>query len=84
MSIINIIKAKLSQLQPVELEIIDQSKSHQEHLDWPSEVTHISIKITSMVFNDLTLIQRHKKVYDILKEEIPQIHAVSLFTKTTC
>jgi stress-induced morphogen len=83
MSIIEVIKTKLFKLDPLELEIIDQSIQHQEHLDWPSEVTHITIKITSKHFNDLSLILRHKKVYDLLREEIPQIHAVSLIAKGT-
>ena len=78
MSILETIKLKLSTLQPSALEVIDQSANHNEHLDWPTTVTHVHIKITSKVFNDLALIQRHKKVYEILKEEIPQIHAVSL------
>ena len=81
MSILETIKLKLSTLKPSALEVIDQSANHNEHLDWPTTVTHVHIKITSKVFNDLTLIQRHKKVYEILKEEIPQIHAVSLTAK---
>lgn len=81
MSILETIKLKLYTLKPSALEVIDQSANHNEHLDWPTTVTHVHIKITSKVFNDLTLIQRHKKVYEILKEEIPQIHAVSLTAK---
>ena len=81
MSILETIKLKLSILKPSALEIIDQSTNHNEHLDWPTTVTHVHIKITSNMFNDLTLVQRHKRVYEILKEEIPQIHAVSLTAK---
>jgi BolA protein len=83
MSIIETIKDKLAILNPISLEIIDQSQNHQEHLDWPSPVTHITIKVKSEQFNALSLIQRHKKIYEILKNEIPQIHAVSLVAKAS-
>ena len=81
MSIIDVIKEKLLVLEPSHLEILDMSSQHQEHLEWPSEITHIRINITSGLFKDLKYIEMHKKIYDILKEEIPQIHAISINAK---
>ena len=81
MSIINVMKEKLLTLEPSQLEVVDMSKQHQEHLDWASEVTHVHINIISKFFKDMKYIEMHKKIYDILKEEIPQIHAISINAK---
>ncbi|MEK9649367.1 MAG: BolA family protein [Gammaproteobacteria bacterium] len=45
--------------------------------------SHFKIILISNDFEKLTLIQRHKAVYDTLKEEMKSIHALSLHLFST-
>lgn len=79
------IKEKISeklkkQLSVSELKISDNSSQHKNHQNNKDSSICISITITSKDFNELTLLQRHQKVYTILKEEFKILHALELNT----
>lgn len=45
--------------------------------------THFKLRIISSQFEGMNLVQRHRRVFDILKEELKgPVHACSLETKT--
>jgi BolA protein len=71
------------ELQPVALEIIDESAKHAGHAGAASGGGHFVVSIVSPVFENKTLIQRHRLVYaavdDIMHSEI---HALSIVAKT--
>lgn len=70
-------------LDPDELEIINESQKHVHHKGNPGgDETHFQIFIKCPAFKGLPHLERHKKIYDILKEEVPKIHALSLKLKT--
>ncbi len=67
------------ELQPQELNIINNSPAHADHyLDGQQTESHFTVLIRAKKFNDMKHIARHRLVHDILKDEIPKIHALSL------
>lgn len=75
------IRAKLQEaLQPVYLEVIDDS--HMHAVPRGSE-THFRVVVASSRFDGLALIHRHRLVNDILHEELAgPVHALSVQAKT--
>jgi stress-induced morphogen len=85
MSIAARIKQKLQILNPVVLEIINNSALHRHHLAMRGKVeeeSHFKLKIVSKSFENLKLIQRHRLVNKILEEEYKVVHAMELELKT--
>lgn len=81
MSIKDIITAKISnELTPIHLEVINESNMH--NVPKGSE-SHFKVLVVSDVFTDLRLIARHRKVNEILAEELEHhIHALAMHTYT--
>jgi len=70
-------------LQPVELDIIDESARHAGHAGAASGGGHFIVNIVSPVFEDKTLIQRHRLVYDAVGDIMhSEIHALSIQART--
>ena len=75
-------------LNPIYLSIRDDS--HQHHLPetLKNEQTHLTLVLVSDSFNDLSLIKRHRLIYDLLKSEYDldavtiKLHALSLYLYT--
>ena len=71
------IKEKLSALNPNILEVLDESSQHG------SLSSHFRILIVSSVFEGLSPVKRHQKVYQALGSEIMgRVHAFSQQTYT--
>jgi BolA family transcriptional regulator, general stress-responsive regulator len=71
------------ELQPVALEIIDESAKHAGHAGAASGGGHFIVSIVSPVFENKTLIQRHRLVYDAVGDIMhSEIHALSIQAKT--
>lgn len=81
MSVEGKIRQKLeSHLNIKLLEVINESANHQRP---ESAETHFRVLIVSSDFNNLSVVKRHQKVYQILKEELKgPIHAFSQKTMT--
>lgn len=76
---------KLQQaLQAAHVEIEDNSWIHAGHEGNPhsnASGTHIAVTIVSPVFEDLSLLDRHRMVHKLLKEEFAaNLHALELKT----
>ena len=71
------------ELQPVTLDIIDESAKHAGHAGAASGGGHFIVTIVSPVFENKSLMQRHRLVYaavgDIMHSEI---HALSIQART--
>ena len=77
----NIIREKLTKaLNPETLEIADESLKHAGHVGArPEGKSHFHITVVSKAFEPLSRLERHRVIYEILKEELDgQIHALSL------
>uniref|UniRef100_A0A7S4DGY9 BolA-like protein n=1 Tax=Lotharella globosa TaxID=91324 RepID=A0A7S4DGY9_9EUKA len=81
--------AKLTEeLVPAKLVITDDSKGHVEHeamkgLAAESGETHFTVEVVSDKFEGVSLVKRHRMIYEIVKAELDAgVHALSLKTKT--
>ena len=71
------------ELQPVKLEIIDESAKHAGHAGAASGGGHFIVNIVSPAFENKTPIQRHRLVYDAVGDIMhSEIHALSIQAKT--
>ena len=78
MNIIEIIKTRLGSLEPISLEIRDDSALHAGHAG-NTGGGHFSLTIVSSQFSQKSPIMRHRLVYQALADLIPQhIHAISI------
>jgi BolA protein len=66
-------------LDPVELDVIDQSQAHAGHAGAASGGGHFRVLIVADAFEGLSQVQRHRKIYEILADEMKSaIHALSM------
>ncbi len=66
-------------LAPTQLDIDDQSHLHAGHAGARAGGGHFAVMIVSEQFNNKTLIQRHRLVYQALADEMKtEIHALSI------
>lgn len=78
MNLVEIIKIKLAALEPVSLEIQDDSAQHAGHAG-NTGGGHFTVKIVSSQFSQKSQIMRHRMIYQALTNLIPQqIHAISI------
>ena len=75
---------KLLILDPIRIDITDESEKPKGHAGYRAGGnSHLKLFIISDRFHGLTNIQRHKLVYDTLKQELDtQIHALSIKAMT--
>lgn len=72
------IQQRLSALEPTQLEIQDDSAAHAGH-QGNNGGSHFTIKVVSSHFSEKTQIMRHRLIYDVLNDLMPQkIHALSI------
>lgn len=66
-------------LQPVELEIVDDSHRHVGHVGARDGRGHFSVRIVSDAFSGLAPLARHRRVYAALDSMMQtDIHALSI------
>ena len=65
-------------LQPLHLEVIDDSHLHAGHAG-AREGRHFTVRITAERFNGLSRVARHRLIYDSVQLLIPRgIHALAI------
>ena len=74
------IRARLLQLEPALLELVDESAQHQGHAGWqPGGGTHWRLRIVSPRFAGKTTLARHRMVYESLGDLMQHpIHALAI------
>ena len=78
MLLTELITTRLAVLQPIKLEIKDDSALHAGHAG-NTGGGHFSVKIVSSQFSQKSQIIRHRLVYQALNDLIPhKIHALSI------
>jgi len=68
-------------LQPVTLDVLDESAQHQGHVGANDTGfgTHFKVCISSHLFTGLSPVMRHRLVYDALQDFIDQgLHALAI------
>ncbi len=78
MNLVDEIKARLATLEPITLDIEDDSAAHAGHKG-NTGGGHFNLKITSSHFSEKSQIMRHRLIYQALGDLMPlQIHALSI------
>jgi BolA protein len=73
-------RARLTdKLQPLELELDDDSAAHAGHAGAASGGGHYNVRIVSLQFEGLKLVTRHRLVYDSVHDMMhKEIHALAI------
>ncbi len=79
-SLLELVRLKLeAALAPTFLEIEDESALHAGHAGGRGGAGHLRVVVASGKFEGLSHLDRHRLVYEILKEEMRgKIHALAL------
>ena len=78
-AVIDRIRELLAPLEPLELQIEDESALHAGHPGARQGGGHYRLRLVSPRFPGLTRLQRHRLVYDCLDMLMPgQIHALAM------
>lgn len=79
---IELIRSRLAALEPISLDIEDDSHLHAGHAGSKGGAGHYRVRIVASCFNGLTQVARHRLVYHHLHDLIPfPIHALALDTQ---
>ncbi len=72
-------------LEPEHLEVINDSGRHSGHAgDDGSGESHFTIEITTPKFDNISRIERHRVVYDLLRDKMQNLpHALAIKAKGT-
>jgi BolA protein len=74
-----LMRERLAELNPVTLEIIDESAAHAGHAGAQSGGGHFRLIIVSEQFAGMNAVARHRAIYRLLGELMDQrIHALSI------
>jgi len=78
------IRARLAALQPVSIELVDESEQHHGHSGWrEGGGTHWRVAIVSPRFAGQSPIARHRMVYQAIGELMQNpIHALAITAST--
>jgi BolA family transcriptional regulator, general stress-responsive regulator len=71
-------------LQPVSLEVIDESHHHAGHGGWrPEGETHFRVKVVSAAFAGRSRVERHRMVNALAAAELKAgLHALAIEART--
>ncbi len=81
MSVAETIRAKLDEaFAPSALDVVDVSHMHKGHVGArPGGETHFRVAMTAAAFEGLSRVERQRRVYDTLAEELAgPVHALAL------
>ena len=81
MSVAETIRTKLAEaFAPSALDVVDESHMHRGHVGArPGGETHFRVTMTAAAFEDLSRVERQRRVYDTLAEEMAgPVHALAL------
>jgi len=73
------IEEKLRSLSPTHLEVVNESHMHSVP---PGSESHFKVVIVSSRFEGLMPVVRHRLVYETLGDEMREIHALAITSKT--
>ena len=84
MSVAARIRERLAALEPLDIELIDESSKHAGHAGWrPGGGTHWRLSIVSPRFAGKATLARHRMVYEALGELMQHpIHALAITART--
>ena len=84
MTLADTIRQRLAALQPVSLDLVDESEQHHGHSGWrEGGGTHWRLAIVSPCFAGQSAVARHRMVYQAIGELMHNpIHALAITAQT--
>ena len=84
MNVAATIRERLAQLDPLALELVDESEAHRGHSGWrEGGATHWRLAIVSARFAGQSTLARHRMVYQALGELMQHpIHALAITARS--
>ena len=84
MSVAERIRQRLAALEPISLDLVDESAQHAGHAGArPGGGTHWRLQIVSLRFTGQPTVARHRMVYHALGELMPDpIHALAITARS--
>jgi BolA protein len=84
MNLADTIRARLAALEPLSLDLVDESAQHAGHSGWrEGGGTHWRLAIVSPRFTGQSAVSRHRMVYQALGELMHNpIHALAITART--
>jgi BolA protein len=84
MNVAEQIRSRLAGLDPVAMELVDESEQHRGHAGWrEGGATHWRLSIVSPLFSGQPTVARHRMVYQALGELMQHpIHALAITART--
>jgi BolA protein len=83
LDLVALIHERLQPLAPTSLQIDDDSHLHAGHAGAEGGASHFTVHIVAQSFIGLSLLARHRLVYDRLQDLMPYpIHALALDART--
>jgi BolA family transcriptional regulator, general stress-responsive regulator len=84
LSVAESIRSRLQSLQPVELDLVDESEQHHGHASYrEGGSTHWRLSIVSPQFAGKPVVARHRMVYQALGELMQHpIHALAITARS--
>ncbi|MCU0818068.1 MAG: BolA family transcriptional regulator [Beijerinckiaceae bacterium] len=79
------IQTLLSSLEPISLEVIDESHQHHGHSGWrEGGETHYRVIIRAKAFDGLSRVERHRRVNALLAPEFETgLHALAVVARSS-
>lgn len=78
-NMIELIRARLAPLDPLAIEVVDDSAAHRGHAGAASGGGHYQLRLISARFAGQSKVARHRLVYDLLAELMQRdIHALAM------
>jgi BolA protein len=83
-SVADQIRSRLAALEPVAVDLVDESSKHEGHAGWrPGGGTHWKLAIVSPRFAGQPTVARHRMVYEALGELMQHpIHALAITARS--
>ena len=73
----------IAAFQPTHIEVLDESFRHAGHSGArPEGESHFEVRIVSAVFTGVSRLERQRKIFAALDEEMKTIHALALVVRT--
>lgn len=80
MNMLSRIESRLQALEPLRLQVLDESAQHRGHGGWrEGGETHFKVTVVSAAFAGMSRVARQRKVYKLLESEFADgVHALAL------
>lgn len=76
---VDVIRERLAALEPIELEVTNDSHLHAQHAGNRDGANHFTVTMRSAKFDGVSRVQRQRMVYALVEDLMPfPVHALAL------